>query len=148
MIIEKINTPNFDQYTVFEKKPLTLPILGNKLQRLVARLLPKQTIDFEDTLVGVLKADDKSGLIVQQVITEEGEWYSNGIDEVCVGNTEKFLLLTIPAIRHEFLVIQRFVPKITTTYRKNIIIKYRGPIASDVIIKEIAADTSAEVRET
>lgn len=139
MKIEKTTTRHFDQYEVLTK---------------VVRLIPQDWFDWflrrqrteevEVKLIGVVEADDTTGLVVEHMRDEKGDYiYTNEADDIVVGNTEKLLLLT-PFIRQAF-IFNKYQPKLSRTYYKNLTIKYRGPVQPDVIIHRVESDQATEV---
>lgn len=139
MKIEKDVTPNFERYQVLAIVKETLPQTWR--ERLFDR---KRVIDFEKTLENIIEADDSTGLIVQQVTDKNGDLvFTNGLEDISFDNTAKLFLL-VPIFRQAFLV-SGFVPKQIRTYMDKVVIKFRGQLKPDVIIKEVVIESSKEL---
>src|SRR5262252_4371658 len=69
---------------------------------------------FKRRAKNVVTADSDTGELVQQVHNGHGSIYTNGIDEIILGSTERLLLLS-DGIRDSFLNAG-FRPKLTTRY--------------------------------
>lgn len=69
---------------------------------------------FRRKLNHVVTADEQTGELVQQVLKKGAPVYTNGVDELTLGNTEKLLLLS-DTIKTAFLA-NGFRPKLTTRY--------------------------------
>lgn len=111
--IVKVETDGFEDYEVISKMPRTF--LGFQLPW-------KKSVE----LRGVLEADDKSGLVVAQVLTSEGhQVYTNQTDDIYLDNSVKMLML-IPGMAAAFLQAG-FRPKTVTTYEHDLRIVNRNP---------------------
>lgn len=123
MHIVKGDTRNFRDYAIFKVVKANLP--QSLWQKYVTKYQPQ--IDFEETVAGVVEADDITGLLVQLMFDDRGnEIYTNGIDDIAIDNACKLLLLN-PNIRQAFHA-SGFRPKLSRTYVKGLIVRYHGPI--------------------
>lgn len=139
MHIEKLATRHFEQYEVYSKSPRQLP-------RSFWQWLTRQPVEigFEEfKLNGVIEADDKAGLVVQQVLDSDGnEVYTNGQEDIMLDNTAK-LLLMVPPIRAAFHA-NKFVPKLVRTYNESIVIKFKGNPQPDTIVVKSETEALSE----
>lgn len=136
MHIVKAETRNFRDYTVFRVVKANLP--QTRWQKLMGQ---QPQIDFEETVNGVVEADDATGLLVAVMFDDRGnEIYTNGIDEIAIDNACKLLLLN-PNIRQAFHA-SGFRPKLSRTYIKGLKVSYHGPIQ---LVKAEAPTEAIEV---
>lgn len=138
MHIVKGTTKNFNDYEVFELQTRSLePTWWQALTKSEPFELVEKKIE------GVVEADDETGLLVFQLTDRHGQsLFTNGRDEIAVDNPSKLLLL-LPNIRQAFHA-NGFKPKLESTYRDKLIIRYKGPIVNtEVTVKIEEPDTEA-----
>lgn len=128
MKIIKGETEDFEGYEVISRAPVTFLGIQFPWSR-------------KATLKGVLEADDQTGRVVQQVISEEGyPVFSNGADDLYNDNSMKLMLL-IPGFAKSLLEAG-FRPKTTTIYDPKLRIINRSAravamITADEAIREV-----------
>lgn len=113
MKIEKAVTKDFESYQVLET-------VEQRQSYVFLFFFPRfRNIKVEQTVENVTEADDRTGLVVQQVKDKDGnDVYTNGDDDIAFDNAVKLLLLTT-TIKQSFLGAG-FRPKLTTRYAGNL----------------------------
>ncbi len=74
MRIGKEITPHFEQYDVFIMAMKTVSLPPCTWWQRIFELRTHETIRVEKRLDGILEADDSTGLIVQHMTTERGDY--------------------------------------------------------------------------
>lgn len=133
MQIEKSVTPHFSQYEVYIRVLRNLP---QAWWQWLFKIQPTEEVDVK--LQGVVTANDESGLLVQQMTDEHGNLiFTNDVDDIILDNSVR-LMLMLPPFREVFKM-NGFKPKLETSYKENLSIRYRGPVQPDVIIRQVVA---------
>src|SRR5882724_6577775 len=113
MKIEKAVTKDFESYQVIQTVDYVNPY------RYLGLFLRSKKTSIEQVIENVTEADDKTGLVVQQVVDKDGYGvYTNGEDDISLDNCVKLLLLTT-TIKQSFLGAG-FRPKLTSIYLQNL----------------------------
>lgn len=113
MKIEKGVTKDFETFEVFARRTVNVRQWN---WRKGTYFVPTEE---EFKLTHVVEADDESGQVVQQIVTEEGlAIYTNGKDEVILESAVKVLLL-MGQVRNNFLAAG-YRPKLVNSYHKNV----------------------------
>ena len=130
MRIEKGITENFEEYAVVHRHVTTIP-----QKRFLGIPYGDPPREVQTRLSQVVEADDDTGLLVQQVTDEYGNViYTDGSQDIAIGNTAKLLLL-VAGIRNEFLAAG-FQPKLIKRYEKGLEIVRNGTISNVTSVNE------------